>query len=161
MGTNPSLAVVVAHHTVAHSRTGTWTYLQYRTMQCNVFHIWNTTQKHLLTYLQCVSCLKCLITLICLFFFFFFIGIFNIYKYIIENWVWLCCLGLELGLLCSAGPFFSSWELVLCEPSIGRAALVRPQKFFCPHGWGHNNLQPSHSSCPPVAELQDCATSPG
>ena len=43
--------------------------------------------------------------------------------YNIENWVWLCCLGLELGLLRSAGPILSSLELVLCEPFPGRAAF--------------------------------------
>ena len=44
-----------------------------------------------------------------------FIGIGHIFKYIIENWVWLCWTGLELGLQRSAGPIFSSLELVLCE----------------------------------------------
>ena len=40
------------------------------------------------------------------------------YEYIIENWVWLRWLGLELGLQNAAGPFISSLELVLlCQPS--------------------------------------------
>ena len=69
----------------------------------------------------------------------------------------------NFGLQHAAGPFLSSWVLVLCQPSPGRAALVRPQKSLCQLGRGHDNLQSSHSSCPPppVAGLQDCATSPG
>ena len=63
---------------------------------------------------------------------------FHIFKYVhyynIENWAWLCCLGLELGLLCLTGPIFSSLELVLYEPYPGKAALVRPQKCFRPLG---------------------------
>ena len=64
------------------------------------------------------------------------------YEYIIENWVWLRWLGLELGLQNAAGPFISSLELVLlCQPSSCMAALVRPQKFFFQLGWGLNTNQ--------------------
>ena len=56
--------------------------------------------------------------------YFFFLNIFLLgfshikYEYIIENWVWLRWLGLELGLQNAAGPFISSLELVLlCQPS--------------------------------------------
>ena len=53
------------------------------------------------------------------FFIFFLLGFSHIkYEYIIENWVWLRWLGLELGLQNAAGPFISSLELVLlCQPS--------------------------------------------
>ena len=55
--------------------------------------------------------------------------------------------------------FIGSWCPPL--PSPRRAASVRPQKFFCQLSWGLYSLQPSHSSWPPVAGLQESATSPG
>ena len=36
-------------------------------------------------------------------------------KYIMENWVWLCRLGLELRLQHSCGPFLSSSDILLCQ----------------------------------------------
>ena len=55
-----------------------------------------------------------------------------------------------------AGSFLSSLDLFILL-----LAIVRAQKPIRLLGSGLYSLQPSHSSCPPVAELQDCATRPG
>ena len=86
--------------------------------------------------------------------FLYFIGIFHIFKYIIT----ISRTGSgRIAWDSNSGCAFSganllvigSLDFLLCQPYLGRAALVRPQKYFRPLGWGHNNLQSSHSSCPP------------
>ena len=67
-------------------------------------------------------------------------------------------------------PYFSILSSIIlwigaCPPlsayTPSRVNSVRPQKLFIQLGWGLNSLQPSRSSCPPVAGLQYCSTSPG
>ena len=87
-----------------------------------------------------------------------FIGIGHIFKYIIENWVWLCW---TLSRTRVAAFSWANLLVIGAGPLWVPLAGWRPQKYFRSLGWGHNSLQPSHSSSPPEAELQDWAISPG
>ena len=62
-------------------------------------------------------------------------------------------LRLEFGLQHAGGPFFSLLDLLLCQPSPRRAALLRPQKPCCQLGRDIYSLQPIQQFLPPCSRV--------